>query len=190
MSIKLSSITEKMFSAIMLLLFASSCEKDDKDQQPPCTVTIPDTLKAGTDEVLIASYYGVGTQNYEVKVDTASSGAFKWVFIEPVANLYDNKGNLVVLHFKGPTWQYIADSSSITGAVIVNIPSPVPSQNIPWLLLNNKANAGTGFFARVNRVQRLDTRGGVAPTAPPTVEMLGATVKVPYSALYNFYRKK
>ncbi len=174
--------------AVVVLLF-SSCKKEVAAQAGN-TIEIPATLKTDASEVLVASYYGVGTQNYEAQADPANAGQAKWVFIEPVANLYDAKGNLVILHAKGPIWQYTADGSTVTGSAIANVPAAVASQNIPWLLLSNKANTGTGLLGNVNLIQRLDTKGGVAPVTPPTLAMIGSTVKVPYTALYNFYKKK
>ena len=170
-----------------VVLFTYSCKKD---AVAPVTTNIPVALKTANDEVLIASYFGVGTQNYEAQADPDHPGQAKWVFIEPVANLYDANGNLVILHSKGPDWKYIADGSSVTGITKVNIPSPVATQNISWLLLGNKANQGMGVLANVNFIQRLDTRGGVAPVEIPTTGMIGTTVKIPYTALYNFYKKK
>jgi hypothetical protein len=44
--------------------------------------------------------------------------------------------------------------------------------------------SGTGVFAKVTFIHRLDTTGGVAPAGKCTK---GKTVEVPYTANYYFY---
>jgi Protein of unknown function (DUF3455) len=48
-------------------------------------------------------------------------------------------------------------------------------------------NPTTGVFSNVTFIQRLDTRGGVAPTGPCTAPR---TVAVDYSANYVFWAAK
>jgi len=57
---------------------------------------------------------------------------------------------------------------------------------IPWLLLKAKSTDGPGIFAEVTYIQRVNTVGGKAPTAPG--DYLGEEVRVPYTAEYFFYR--
>jgi hypothetical protein len=64
--------------------------------------------------------------------------------------------------------------------------TPDPN-SIPWLLLGAASNAGTGVFDRVTYVQRVNTVGGNAPTAPGA--SAGEVVRVPYTAEYIFYKK-
>lgn len=65
------------------------------------------------------------------------------------------------------------------------MPAPDPGA-IPWLLLRATSNQGDGVLAQVDFIQRLETRGGVAPagTCDPAAD---ATVAVPYRARYVFY---
>ncbi len=187
MTLKSILHTTKFVAVTCLLLFELGSTKIIAQT---AATTIPSKLQPDTNEVLVASYYAVGTQNYEAQADPKNPTQAKWVFIEPAANLYDKDGNVVILHSKGPIWECIADGSSVTGAVVTNVPAPVAAQNIPWLLLTNKANSGVGLLASVNFIQRLDTKGGLAPSQAPSPNMIGTIVKVPYSALYNFYKKK
>ena len=57
---------------------------------------------------------------------------------------------------------------------------------IPWLLLKAKSTDGPGIFAEVTYIQRVNTVGGKAPTAPG--DYVGELVRVPYTAEYFFYR--
>jgi len=58
--------------------------------------------------------------------------------------------------------------------------------SIPWLLLQVVSHAGatTGVFSDVTYVQRLATRGGLAPAGPCTD---GAQMSAQYSATYVFW---
>jgi hypothetical protein len=47
---------------------------------------------------------------------------------------------------------------------------------------------GPGIFARTTYIQRVNTKGGLAPTAPGT--SIGAIAEVPYTAEYYFYRAR
>jgi hypothetical protein len=69
----------------------------------------------------------------------------------------------------------------VTGAVVAN--SPVANA-IPELLLKSAGNRGPGKLAKVTFIQRLKTKGGVAPTGACTD---GVTASIPYTADYAFY---
>ena len=58
------------------------------------------------------------------------------------------------------------------------------SGNIAWLLLQAVATTD-GRLGRTTYVQRLNTSGGVAPAGTCTP---GATIAVPYTADYFFWR--
>jgi uncharacterized protein DUF3455 len=61
---------------------------------------------------------------------------------------------------------------------------------IPWLLLAASPavdSAPTGMLAHVTYVRRSDTHGGVPPGGCDP-RHLGATARVPYAALYTFYK--
>ncbi|KAB2683641.1 DUF3455 domain-containing protein [Ochrobactrum intermedium] len=53
----------------------------------------------------------------------------------------------------------------IIGAVRAKAPSDTPN-SIPQLLLEVKSKAGNGFLSSVRYIQRVETAGGAAPTAP------------------------
>jgi hypothetical protein len=55
---------------------------------------------------------------------------------------------------------------------------------IPELLLQATNTRGDGVFGHVSFLQRLATRGGVAPAGPCAENQ---TVGVPYQADYRFY---
>jgi hypothetical protein len=70
--------------------------------------------------------------------------------------------------------------------VISKMPAPTPDA-IPWLLLRAKSHSGQGQFARVQYIQRTETKGGAAPSSPCDSSHLGAEARMRYSATYTFY---
>lgn len=107
-----------------------------------------------------------------------------WIFVAPEAMLYDADGNLVGLHYAGPTWES-ASGSKVVGARIGSAPSPNPD-SIPMLLLGAVTAEGPGIFDRTTFIQRVNTVGGVAPSTAGSA--VGEQARVPYTAEYFFYR--
>ena len=95
------------------------------------------------------------------------------------------------------TWQSSFDTSKVWAKAIGMInagddPESCPNNGaIPCLLLqsvgNEKGSTGGRLLAKATFVQRLNTRGGAAPT---TACSAGQTQLVPYSADYYFYNKQ
>jgi hypothetical protein len=108
-----------------------------------------------------------------------------WVFVEPVATLYKDAEytNKDGVHYAGPTW--LANSGGKVVATKVNQCAP-DAASIPWLLLKATSNQGPGLFGAVTFIQRINTKGGVAPIAPGT--QIGALADIPYTTEYYFYR--
>lgn len=151
-----------------LLLAAPAAATDQSGV--PAALRVPD----GHDRVLHTT--GVGVQIYDCV-------ASAWVFREPKAGIFEH-GRLVATHFAGPTWKSTKDDSSVVGAVRARAAAPDPARDIPWLLLGATANTGSGVFSEVDYIQRLDTRGGVAPAGPCET---GKAAYVPYAATYDFW---
>jgi hypothetical protein len=110
-----------------------------------------------------------------------------WVFSRPEAVLYSEQddGDIVGLHYVGPTWESNS-GSYVKGAVLER--ATVETSAIPWLLLGATSSAGPGVFDGVSYIQRVNTTGGLAPVEPG--EEPGEEARVPYTADYYFYRKK
>jgi outer membrane protein assembly factor BamB len=126
---------------------------------------------------------GKGVQIYICK---ASNGAYAWSLKAPDARLQDAKGNFVAKHFAGPSWQ-AADGSIVVGASVNASPSP-DAGAIPWLVLQAKSHSGSGEMADVQYIVRTRTEGGVAPSAGCDAKHVGGEVRVPYNAIYLFFR--
>ena len=134
-------------------------------------------LPAPVGSTLVLRAFGVGVQIY--RWDGVS-----WRFVNPSATLYaDAEGRgKVADHFGGPTWK-----SNSGGSVVGTVPDGCTpdAASIPWLSLTALAD-GPGVFQDVKFIQRLNTVGGNAPSAPGSA--VGQRAKVPYTADYLFYQ--
>ena len=149
-----------------------------KPPSAPAAIQVPAGQKVVLDVV------GKGVQIYDCRPSATDPNVLAWTFREPAAVLYGHGRRPVGIHFRGPTFESF-DGSSVAGALQASAPAP-SSGAIPWLLLRATSTQGDGVLAQVDFVQRLETRGGVAPggTCDPAAD---ATVAVPYRARYVFY---
>jgi len=127
--------------------------------------------------------FGKGVQIYTCK---AAGTDYAWTLKAPEATLSDVKGKLIGKHFAGPTWQ-ANDGSSVMGEPLNVSPSPNAGA-IPWIVLHAKSHEGDGVMATVDYVVRTRTEGGVAPSTGCNAGHIDAEVRVPYSAIYLFFR--
>ncbi|MEU4246635.1 DUF3455 domain-containing protein [Amycolatopsis sp. NPDC026612] len=139
----------------------------------PATSKVPDTIKVPAGNRPLATYAGEGVQIYG-----CTNGA--WALIQPAAVL-SKHGKPVALHSKGPVWTSIVDGSTVGAAAAASAPR---ENAIPELLLKANLNTGDGLFGKVTYIQRLNTRGGVAPAGACAA---GAQTAVKYAADYAFW---
>jgi hypothetical protein len=145
---------------------------------------VPPAIQVPAGQEVVLDVVGKGVQIYDCKASAADPAVLVWTFREPAAVLYGRRGRPVGIHFRGPTFESF-DGSSVVGALAGTVPAPIPG-SIPWLLLAAVSTQGDGVLGQVDFVQRLETRGGVAPTGAcdPASD---STVAVPYRARYVFY---
>jgi hypothetical protein len=126
----------------------------------------------------------LAAEGVQVYACTASAAGVAWVFTAPEATLRDPAGAPAGRHFAGPTWEAL-DGSRVVGAKVAAA-TPEPAA-IPWLLLRAASHAGDGALARITFVQRIATRGGLAPADGCSAATVGAVARVPYAATYCLY---
>jgi hypothetical protein len=149
--------------------------------KPP---SVPAAIQVPAGQKVVLDVVGKGVQIYDCRPSATDPNVLAWTFREPAAVLYGHGRRPVGIHFRGPTFESF-DGSSVVGALQASVPAPDPGA-IPWLLLRATSNQGDGVLAQVDFIQRLETRGGVAPagTCDPATD---ATAAVPYRARYVFY---
>jgi FtsP/CotA-like multicopper oxidase with cupredoxin domain len=146
----------------------------------PGAGNVPPELRPPKGQELVLKAIGRGSQNYVCDQATG-----KWTFRDPTATL-NRHGRAIGIHYAGPTWE-LFDGSRVTARAIVNVPAPNPTNDIPWLLLEATGHAGSGVLSTVDYIQRLHTRGGVAPNGGTCNPATDQTVGVPYTAVYRFF---
>jgi hypothetical protein len=142
-------------------------------------------LQPAANEQLVIQLRGTGDQIYTCKSEGAQ---FQWTLKAPEAQLFNQDGKLFGKHFAGPSWE-ANDGSRITGKAAAKEPSPDPN-SIPWLRIDVVSHDGNGVFSRVTTVQRLNTKGGAAPSSECDAAHAGQEVRASYSADYLFYAPK
>lgn len=152
----------------------------------PLAHKVPATLAPPSGEVLTLMVAAAGTQIYECRGTAGAAPA--WTFVAPEADLYDDKGRVVGKHYAGPSWEW-PDGSKVKGEVTQRADGTAPG-SIPWLLLAATSTGGPGVLAATTSIQRLDTRGGVAPAGGCTAQTVGQQARVYYSANYAFYARR
>ena len=152
----------------------------DNNRTPDLPSPLCDRVDVPAGNSLIFHAYALGVQIYRWN-GTA------WAFVEPAATLFadSNYHGKVGIHYAGPTWE--SNSGSKVVATRLEGCSPEPTA-IPWLLLQTVSTDGPGIFGSVTYIQRVNTVGGLPPTAPG--QFIGAVAEVPYTAEYYFYRAR
>lgn len=143
------------------------------------------TLPAGCGVVEAPAGNRLSFHTYALGVQIYRWNGSAWAFVAPLANLYADAGfhGKVGMHYEGPTWE--SNSGGTVVASRVDGCTPEPSA-IPWLLLKMVSTDGKGPFGKTTYIQRVNTVGGLAPSAPGS--FTGQEQKVPYTAEYFFYR--
>jgi hypothetical protein len=147
----------------------------------PCGEKLPPSLAVPAGHELAFALDAEGVQIYAC---TVSGGSHAWVFQAPEAQLSETSAP-AGKHYAGPTWE-ATDGSKVVGAKVDGVTPDAAA--IPWLLLRASSKAGSGRMAEVTYVQRIKTSGGNAPSGGCDADHAGAATRVPYRAVYCFYR--
>ena len=147
---------------------------------------VPEAVRVPAGSKSAMTAVGVGELTYECKAKAADAMAFEWVFVGPMAKLMDAQTQKEVgKYYGGPTWESM-DGSKVTGKQVAVAPGMAGS--IPLQLVKAEPAMGTGAMTGVTYIQRLNTKGGVAPADPCGAATAGMKKNVPYQADYVFYK--
>lgn len=153
--------------------------RDNRAPEVPADLAVPDGNRV--------SFHvnAIGVQIYVAAPSATDPTTLVWTFTAPEAVLFDNDGNVVGIHYGGPTWE-TESGSKVVGAVVPPRVTVDPSA-VQWLLLRAVSTEGPGVLERTTYIQRVNTAGGLAPATPPT--QAGQEARVPYTAEYYFFRE-
>ncbi|WIX78839.1 DUF3455 domain-containing protein [Amycolatopsis carbonis] len=137
--------------------------------EAPAAVQVPPGNKR------VANFRGEGVQIYG-----CTDGA--WKLIKPSAIMTEGTKS-VALHDAGPIWTSTVDGSTVAATAVPG-KAVQHTDAIPEILLKSDKDTGKGVFGTVTYIQRLATKGGLAPTGACNAGDVTAT---PYSAEYAFW---
>ncbi|MEO6407317.1 MAG: DUF3455 domain-containing protein [Burkholderiaceae bacterium] len=146
--------------------------------------TLPEPVRVPPGQKIRMTATGVGDLSYECREKKDMAGQHEWVFVGPVANLMSSDRKVVGKYYAGPTWES-ADGSKITGKQLAVAPGG--TGNIPFQLVKTEPAMGAGAMTGVTYIQRINTKGGVAPAMACDAAGMGKKQTVPYQADYVFY---
>ncbi len=145
---------------------------------------LPEPVRVPSGQKMMMSTTGVGEITYECREKKDSAGQHEWAFVGPVATLYGAGRKTVGKYYAGPTWE-AAEGSKVTGKQVAI--APASAGNIPLQLVKAEPAMGAGAMTGVSYIQRLNTKGGVAPATACDAAAKGQRQMVAYEADYIFY---
>ena len=145
---------------------------------------LPEPVRVPAGQKLVMATNGVGEITYECREKKDMAGQHEWAFVGPVATLYGADRKAVGRYYAGPTWE-ASDGSKVTGKQVAVAPAAPGS--IPLQLVKAEPAMGSGAMTGISYIQRLNTKGGVAPTMACDATSRGKRQQVAYEADYVFY---
>jgi hypothetical protein len=147
---------------------------------------LPDAVKVPAGNKVVLETVGVGDITYECREKKDAAGQFEWVFVGPAAVLNDRSGKAIGSYYGPPaTWQS-SDGSKITATQLAV--APAGAGNIPLQLVKANPASGAGAMMGVTYIQRVATKGGVAPAMACDAAAKGKKEVVKYQADYIFWK--
>ncbi|TAM48951.1 MAG: DUF3455 domain-containing protein [Paraburkholderia sp.] len=168
-------------AAIALLIVATGCAAPPS---PPVNADLPEGLRAYPGAILDDVLSARGQVVYECD---RSGADLSWAYRGVESPLFDSAGKRIGT--AAPGGYFMADDGSYA-VTRVDAKASMGPQDLSWARLVSRFNAGalegTGRFARTQLIQRVNTKGGVAPDGVCANE--GAMLYAPYRATYLIYR--
>ncbi|MEP7298235.1 MAG: DUF3455 domain-containing protein [Burkholderiales bacterium] len=145
---------------------------------------LPEPVRVPAGQKVMMATTGVGEITYECREKKDMAGQHEWAFVGPVATLYNADRQAVGKYYAGPTWE-AGDGSKVSGKQLAV--TPATPGNIPLQLVKAEPAMGAGAMTGVSYIQRLNTKGGVAPAMACDAASKGKRMQVAYEADYVFY---
>ena len=164
----------------------AACSTAPTTPSPFNQSTLPPAVQVPAGHKVTIETVGSGTITYECRAKADMPGQYEWFFAGPDARLSDRAGRTVGRYYGPPaTWES-TDGSRLTATQVAV--SPAAPGNIPLQLVKANPATGMGAMSGVSYIQRVATRGGVAPSLPCAAGNLGARQLVQYQADYILYK--
>lgn len=172
-------------AAAAALLLLSACGAMQSERPMSSQASLPDPVKVPPGHKVVMETVGVGQLTYECREKQAGAGQLEWAFVGPDAALNDRSGRRVGKYYGPPaTWE-ANDGSKVTGTQVAVAPGAHGS--IPLQLVKANPAMGKGAMSNVAYIQRVATKGGVAPMLACDAGSKGRRETVSYQADYLFW---
>ena len=147
---------------------------------------LPAAVQVPAGHRVVLETVGAGDITYECRDKANAAGQFEWVFAGPAATLNDRQGRSIGRYFGPPATWAASDGSAITGTQLAV--APAGDGNIPLQLVKANPATGQGAMSGISHIQRVATRGGVAPAMTCDAAGKGKREIVKYQADYIFWK--
>ena len=171
-------------ATVGVVALLSACSMSPMTMNKVDNAALPEAVRVPAGQTMRMVATGVGEITYECREKAAAAGQYEWAFVAPVATLYSGDKRSVGRYYAGPTWE-AADGSKVTGKQVAV--SPAAPGSIPMQLVKADPAMGSGAMTGVTYIQRLNTKGGVAPSMACDAVSKGKRQQVAYEADYVFY---
>lgn len=177
----------KLATLSALALLMSACTSTGGHSSKFTQGGLPMALQVPADHMVAMETVGVGQITYECRTKKDMPSQYEWAFVGPDAKL-QTRGGQVIGRYWGPpaTWEN-NDGSKVTATQVAV--APAGSGNLPLQLVKAEPATGTGAMQNVSYIQRVATRGGVAPSMACSAANMGQKQVVPYQADYIFWKQ-
>ena len=146
---------------------------------PPQTAAPAHLIPTGERQVERLSARGL--QTYECRATPGDASRAAWVYVASSLELLDANDKPAGRHtYPPPVWE-APDGSKFVGTQKARADAPEAGA-APWLLVSTRSTGPEGRFAKITSLQRLNTKGGVAPASGCDMKTIGNKEQVPLRA--------
>lgn len=175
-------------AAVTLLTIGalSACAGPGPTVAPYSQAALPASVQVPSGHKVAMTTMAAGDITWQCRAKADMAGQFEWTFVGPEAAMRDERGQRVGRYYGPPaTWESM-DGSRVTGTQLAV--APAGAGDMPLQLVKSNPAMGTGTMQGVSYIQRVNTRGGVAPASRCDGGNIGEKRVVQYSADYVFWR--
>lgn len=189
-----NSFSSRTNTATITMLLLTGCATTPFSQD-----MLPSAVQVPIGHVVVLESTGTGKIAYECRTKMGKPGEekpaqgkpvgnadFAWALVGPDAKLTDRSGKTIGRYYGPPaTWES-SDGSIVTGAQVAI--APATAGNLPLQLVKANPATGRGRMVGTTFIQRVATKGGVAPSSACDAAAIGKKEIVNYQADYIFYK--
>lgn len=172
--------------AAAALIAACASNNTSKTMSSYSQAALPAAVQVPAGHRVALEAVGAGDLAYECREKANAAGQHEWVFAGPAAELTDRQGRSIGRYFGPPATWAASDGSAVSGTQLAVAPGG--DGNIALQLVKANPASGQGVMSGISHIQRVATRGGVAPASVCDAQTKGKRETVKYQADYIFWK--